>query len=322
MKQCRVGRTQTYTPVEIVGYEVSEAGIPESKDSGSVKKYRRLFMMIILLVLLSCSGIVSYAAERYYYPSLIIVDTENDDANFQDLCIDINERLHDAGYFLRDYGTHKEPANFIGYVKKDDVVVIVLNMLDYSNYSEATKAKVYDIVLNSIKESDLSQSNKTKLYNFVQEQDTVMSSLIKRLSTDVSADFVEGAKWFQPFARGIGVFLGCAVMLIFVSLFTTIMLDICYLVIPAMNMWFSRQEQKEIFHTGIKYKFISLEAKKAYDEACASDGIAFKNAIGLYFGMKTKTLTALVLCLAYLLSGRLFDVLASFMDLFVGFLPK
>lgn len=285
-------------------------------------KYRRLFMIIILLVLLSCSGIVSYAAERYYYPSLIIVDTENDDANFQDLCIDINERLHDAGYFLRDYGTHKEPANFIGYVKKDDVVVIVLNMLDYSNYSEATKAKVYDIVLNSIKESDLSQSNKTKLYNFVQEQDTVMSSLIKRLSTDVSADFVEGAKWFQPFARGIGVFLGCAAMLIFVSLFTTIMLDICYLVIPAMNMWFSRQEQKEIFHTGIKYKFISLEAKKAYDEACASDGIAFKNAIGLYFGMKTKTLTALVLCLAYLLSGRLFDVLVSFMDLFVGFLPK
>ena len=285
-------------------------------------KHRRLFMMLLLLVLLSCSGVVSYAADNYYFPALIIVDTEDEDTDFRDLCISINETLHDANYFYRNYGTNKEPIDFISYSRQDEAVMIILNMLDYSNYSEATKAKIYDIVLNSIKESNLSQSSKTKLYNFVQEQDTVMSSLIKRLSTDVSADFVEGAKWFQPFARGIGIFLGCAAMLIFVSLFTTIMLDICYLVIPAMNMWFSRQEQKEIFHTGIKYKFISLEAKKAYDEACASDGIAFKNAIGLYFSMKTKTLTALVLCLAYLLSGRLFGVLASFMDLFVGFLPK
>ena len=33
---CRVGRTRTYTLVEIVGYEVVEARIPKSLDSGSV----------------------------------------------------------------------------------------------------------------------------------------------------------------------------------------------------------------------------------------------------------------------------------------------
>lgn len=285
-------------------------------------KHRRLFIVLMLLILLSCSGVAVYAADgHYYFPALIIVDTENND-DFQDLCISINETLHDANYFFRNYGTNKESVDFISYSRQDGAVIITLNMLDYSNYSEATKAKIYDIVLTSIKESSLSQSSKTKLYNFVQEQDTVMSSLIKRLSKDVSADFVAGYEWFRPFTGGISVFLGWAVLTIFVSLFTTVMLDICYLVIPAMNMWFSRQEQKEIFHSGIKYKFISLEAKKAYDEACASNGIEFKNAIGLYFGMKTKTLTALVLCLVYLLSGRLFGALASFMDLFVGFLPK
>lgn len=39
INKCRVGRTQTHTLVEIVGYEVVEARIHESKDFGSINEY-------------------------------------------------------------------------------------------------------------------------------------------------------------------------------------------------------------------------------------------------------------------------------------------
>lgn len=281
-------------------------------------KFRGLFISLVLLVFLSLSG-VAFAAEDY--PVLIIVDTDNDDS-FSDLCSDINEVLHNEGYFAKGYGSNVQYVNFITYGEENGVVKITLNMLDYKNLKQKTKKEVYDLVLGSIRGSNLSQSNKTKLYNFVQEQDTVVSNLVKRLSDDVSADFIAGYALFKPFAGGIGVVLGLAAVTIFITLSLTIMLDISYLVIPAANMAFSKLAEKELFKTGFKYDFISLEAKKAYDEACASDGIRFKNAIGLYFGMKSKSLAALAICLVYLLNGEIFNVLASFMDLFTGFLPR
>lgn len=283
-------------------------------------KFRGLFISLILLVFLGCSGVV-LAAGTDDYPMLIIVDTDNDDS-FSDLCSDINEALHNEGYFAKGYGSNVQYVNFITYGEENGVVKITLNMSDYKNLKQKTKKEVYDLVLGSISGSTLSQSNKTKLYNFVQEQDTVVSNLVKRLSDDVSADYIAGYAFFRPFAGAIGWALGLAAITIFITLSMTIMLDISYLVIPAVNMAFSRLEEKEIFKTGLNYRFISLEAKKAYDEACASDGIRFKNAIGLYFGMKSKSLAALAICLVYLLNGQIFNVLASFMDLFTGFLPR
>lgn len=285
-----------------------------------VLKFRGLFISLVLLVFLSLSG-VAFAAGAEDYPILIIVDTDNDDS-FSDLCSDINEALHNEGYFAKGYGSNVQYVNFITYGEENGVVKITLNMSDYKNLKQKTKKEVYDLVLGSISESTLTQSNKTKLYNFIQEQDTVVSNLVKRLSDDVGADFVAGYALFRPFAGVIGWALGLAAVTIFITLSLTIMLDISYLVIPAANMAFSKLAEKELFKTGFKYSFISLEAKKAYDEACASDGIRFKNAIGLYFGMKSKSLAALAICLVYLLNGQIFNVLASFMDLFTGFLPR
>lgn len=284
-----------------------------------VLKFRGLFISLVLLVFLSCSG-VAFAAEDY--PVLIIVDTDNNNENFSDLCSDINEALHNEGYFAKGYGSNVQYVNFITYGEEKGVVKITLNMSDYKNLKQKTKKEVYDLVLGSISESTLTQSNKTKLYNFIQEQDTVVSNLVKRLSDDVGADFVAGYALFRPFAGVIGWALGLAAVTIFITLSLTIMLDISYLVIPAANMAFSKLAEKELFKTGFKYSFISLEAKKAYDEACASEGIRFKNAVGLYFGMKSKSLAALAICLVYLLNGQIFNVLASFMDLFTGFLPR
>lgn len=291
------------------------------REEAVILKFRGLFISLVLLVFLSLSG-VAFAAGASDYPMLIIVDTDNNNENFSDLCSDINEALHNEGYFAKGYGSNVQYVNFITYGEEKGVVKITLNMRDYKNLKQKTKKEVYDLVLGSIRGSNLAQSNKTKLYNFVQEQDTVVSNLVKRLSDDVSADFVAGSYLFKPFAGGIGVVLGLAAVTIFITLSLTIMLDISYLVIPAANMAFSKLAEKELFKTGFKYDFISLEAKKAYDEACASDGIRFKNAIGLYFGMKSRALTALAICLVYLLNGEIFNVLATFIDLFTGFLPR
>lgn len=285
---------------------------------------KSIFISLVLLVFLLYSGVV-LAAESSTNPILVITDGGIDSGfsgRFSGLCKDINDKLHNAGFFAQGFGNNIQYVNFVTYNEENGVIQITISMTDYEKLKQSSKREVYDIVLTSIKNSELTQNNKTKFYNYIVSQDTVISNLVRQLSDDVTADFMGAYTWFRPVASGISSFLSWLALAIFILLSFTITLDISYLVIPALNIWYSKVEEKEIFKSGVKYRFISLEAKKAYDEACASNGISFKSPISLYFSMKSKQLTLIAICLIYIVSGQIFGAISSFVDLFNGFLPK
>jgi hypothetical protein len=171
------------------------------------------------------------------------------------------------------------------------------------------------IALDTINNSQISKMNKTKLYNKVAELDESVSSLVRQLSDDVKADFASGYNMFKPFSGVLGTILGVLCLAIFIMLGLTIIIDIAFITLPFLQIALTdRIEQKK------KVSIVSNEAVKAVEAAHNSSGTEYINPMGYYLKHKVKQLIALGICLLYLVSGKIYYLMAQIIDLFQGWL--
>lgn len=189
---------------------------------------------------------------------------------------------------------------------------LTMDMTTYKTLSQARKQKVMQISLELVSNSQISSTNRTKIYNFIAGEDTSTSNLVRQLSTDVTADFADAYTYFKPFSGWVGIILGILSLAIFLCIGFTIIIDIAFITIPTIQ-WFLQSTGKND-----KPKFVSLEAINAIK--VAESGTTYKNPMGIYMGSKIKQLIALFICLLYLVSGKLYVVIAWCMDYFNGFL--
>ena len=205
-------------------------------------------------------------------------------------------------------------SNFLkkSYSSSKERYSITIDMATYKTLSQARKQEVMQITLEYVSNSNMSSTNRTKIYNFIAEEDTSTSNLVRQLSTDVTADFADAYTMFKPFSGWVGIILGILSLAIFLCIGFTIIIDIAFITIPAIQ-WFLQSTGKND-----KPKFVSLEAINAIK--VAESGTTYKNPMGIYMGSKIKQLIALFICLLYLVSGKLYAVIAWCMDYFNGFL--
>ena len=189
---------------------------------------------------------------------------------------------------------------------------VCFNAVYYNKLEQLEKQETMSIILSNIDNSGLSQMGKTKVYNFISNSDKTTSNLVRQLSDDVKADYASAYASFKPFTGVIGWILGCLVLLIFVILGITITVDIAYIVIPIFQNFVSSQNE------GQKPKYVSAEAWNAVKTAEQSIGNNYKEPLSTYLGTKTKQFLAIGLCLLYLVSGQIYNVIATIIDSFQG----
>lgn len=200
-------------------------------------------------------------------------------------------------------------TNILSYTSADGI--LSFSNKKYSSLDIDTKKRFMESALSLTKSSGLGNQVKNKVYNFIADQDSTTSAAIRYLSTDASADFSEGASWFKPFGSAFGVFLGFMSLLIFVCLATSIVLDIAFIGVPMMRIFFQGVSKKE------KPKFITNEAYSTLMECEGSS--TYKNNISLYLSRRVPVLLGITLCLGYLISGKIYDIIAFFIDAFTNF---
>lgn len=194
-------------------------------------------------------------------------------------------------------------------------MVIEVAMSKYKELPAKDKQKVMTIALDTINNSQISKMNKTKLYNKVAELDESVSSLVRQLSDDVKADFASGYNMFKPFSGVLGTILGVLCLAIFIMLGISIIIDIAFITLPFLQIaLIDRIEQKK------KVSIVSTEAIKAVEAAHNSSGTEYINPMGYYLKHKVKQLIALGICLLYLVSGKIYYLMAQIIDLFQGWL--
>lgn len=188
----------------------------------------------------------------------------------------------------------------------------------YNGYDVDQKQGIYQIILSNLQATpQLSQGTRVKLYNYFVDSDTTTSNLVRQLSTDVSADFAGGYSLFKPFAGPIGVVFGLIAILVFMGLTLSMLIDISFIVIPAFQLLDDGKQPPHVL-----FLKVSTEAWNAVHDAEKDNNGVRKQAMYLYLQTRIKQLAVIGLCILYLVSGKIYTLLAMFIDSFMGFLPQ
>lgn len=278
-------------------------------------------IMSSVLALLLVVGVVVRLSPFYYAnaaadPVLTITipySNKVEATNITNTLSDVNQNIKDACDAWESKNTDFLIGKFQqGSASQDSVYTITIKMSEYIKLEQANKQIVMEEALTGIQNSKISSSNRNKIYNFIASSDETTSSLVRQLSNDVNADFAEAYSLFKPFSGVLGTFLGVISLLIFILLGITIVIDLAYINIPAIQLALTNPSKEE------KPKLVSIEAVNAIKEAETKPE---KNAMTSYLRMKTKQFIALGICLLYLVSGKLYVLIANIMDYFQGVLP-
>lgn len=208
--------------------------------------------------------------------------------------------------------------DFVTYSKTKSTdgqdVTITMALTQYKELEQQEKQDCMQIALETISNSDISAINRTKIYNFIADNDTSVSALVRQLSDDVSSDYSSAYSLFRPFTGVLGTILGVISILLFALIGVTVVTDLVYLTIPIVTDTLNNNTNGES-----KPKFVSIEAWQAVRTAEQSNGATTKTCLGIYLKLKLKTFIALFVLLLYMTSGKLFDLIASIMNYFQGF---
>lgn len=262
-----------------------------------------LFLLGVVIALLPIFSIKVHASS----PTITIADmtTNNPDyTTIRDTVDLINQELVDE----------LNITNFLSTSMDGDNMNVSLDSTRYLQLSQENKQKVMGICLNGVQNSGISASNRAKIYNFIADSDSAISSLVRQLSNDVTADFAHAYASFKPFTGVLGWILGIATFAIFTLLGLSIVIDISYIVIPPIQWLLLRTVESK------KPPLISAEAWNAVKESESKN--MNKTPLSSYFKLKVKEFIVLGVCLLYLVSGQLYILVGYIVDYFQGFLIK
>lgn len=283
-----------------------------------MKCFRKNVLALVLLIMgvviwLSPNLVVSADTSN---PVISISNPPNQDANtsggaIADLCLTINNNIHARG-IMKSNVTAVADTDFVTYSFSSNVANITINMTEYNKLGNKAKQDLMQVALDTTYNSNVSKTNRNKIYNALCKQDEPTSALVRQLSEDVNADFAGAYKYFKPFSGPLGVVLGLLTLAIFVILGLTLVIDIAFITLPFV--------QSCLLNNDGKAKFVSIEAVNAVKEQESKSGSEYVNPMGIYLKSKTKQYIAIFICILYLMSGKIFSLLARFMDYFSGIL--
>lgn len=283
-----------------------------------MKCFRKNVLALVLLIMgvviwLSPNLVVSADTSN---PVISISNPPNQDANtsggaIADLCLTINNNIHARGIMKSNVAAVAD-TDFVTYSFSSNVANVTINMTEYNKLGNKAKQDLMQVALDTTYNSNVSKTNRNKIYNALCKQDEPTSALVRQLSEDVNADFAGAYKYFKPFSGPLGVVLGLLTLAIFVILGLTLVIDIAFITLPFV--------QSCLLNNDGKAKFVSIEAVNAVKEQESKSGSEYVNPMGIYLKSKTKQYIAIFICILYLMSGKIFSLLARFMDYFSGIL--
>lgn len=176
----------------------------------------------------------------------------------------------------------------------------------YADLDMDTKRDFMETALKTTKESGLGTQAKNKTYNFIEQQDEAISQAVKYLKSDTSADLASARAWFRPFSNVFSTIVGVFCCLIFLFLSSSIAWDIAYLVLPGAQYAMELGGKRE------KPVGVSREARKTMEEV--EKDTKYTNILSVYIKRRLGIILACCLCLGYVISGQIFDILIWFID--------
>lgn len=286
----------------------------------AVKRYRSKVVPYLLILVLGVAVWLSpffVLASGVGNPVISITNPPSGDASSRSsgeiytMCNSVNNTIWNMELFKEGGKKSEKKIPFLTYKLENNVVNITVDMNTYGKLNGSAKQKVMQAALDGVYNSSISHTNRNKIYSSLCELDETTSSMVRQLSTDVRSDFYKAYSIFKPFSGLIGTLMGVIVIALFVLLGLTSVIDIAYITLPMVQLILGDASSG-------KTKFVSYEAVCAVKEMESSQGKI--SALGRYAKTKTKQYVAIILCILYLASGEIFNLIAQAIEMFSGIL--
>lgn len=272
----------------------------------SVKKCLGRFIIFIgVALVLPLLCVITVQAVENASPRTSIANPGNDGVNIQGVVASVNAKLDAAKLIPPDMPFLKLSWNGRG----DDTLIIFLNKSWYLTLSQNSKEDVMTIALSEVYNSNISVTNKNKIYNFISGEDSSTASLVRLLSNDVQTDYMGAYAWIRPFSGPVSTFLGVLALLVFIFMGLMVTIDCFYIGNPWVQWVLSSKSEEKPFIVSKE----AFDAVKLSQEAAANN---YVNPYTVYAKRKTGQIIAMCIILLYLISGRIFDLVANVMDYF------
>lgn len=168
-------------------------------------------------------------------------------------------------------------------------------------------------------ENGISTEIATRWWKEMQSVNGVGAQYVQQLTSDLKVDLQAGNAFFKPINGIIGVVLGIGSVAIFSFIALSLLLDIFYITIPFFRMMMDNSGQKNHgSHGGTSGMgggghgpaYISNQAKMAVKEEEGG-----KNALVFYLKKSILKLVVLVLCMMFLISGKIYPLIGWLMNI-------
>ena len=254
-----------------------------------MKKFKILLLVMVSAIMLVSSSIIVYADRSE---------------------VDSSIAMQPSGEINRVCEQANGVANRDVLVYSSDGVVSFSNSL-YSELDTTQKREFMEVALGATRATGLGSQQKNKLYNFIAEQDSTTSAAIKYLKSDASADFVAAKSWFHPFSKYISPVLGLICLLVFMFMAMSMLFDCAYLVLPMFQGLLERGEpNKRPFGVSREAYITMRDINK--------DKYEGRNILSVYFSKRMPVLIICAICLGYLVTGKIYDIMSFIVDAFSG----
>lgn len=258
-----------------------------------MSKLRRV--LVVMLSMLCLLGNVSWVyADSGRSDVDAIIDVGKNLAAVDKICSVANKSV--------DLGGKK----ILVYTGKDGL--LSFSNANYSKLVIEDKQEFMRVALLTTAESGLTAQTKNKVYNFISNQDNSISSAIKYLQSDASADFASARGWFKVISSPVSKILGFLCVMIFLFLSISIVVDVAYLELPFVQMMLEMGKGKNE-----KPAFISREAWRSSIDY-EKDTEHYTSVINLYLKRRAPVILFVSLILGYLISGAIYNIFVFFVD--------
>lgn len=255
---------------------------------------KRIFGMLVAILMLFSLALPCYAVDTY----IVDVSGVADNADLDALNGIIGNSYATTGplyktYFRLEGGTKlflHEDFDYLDYNDKVNIITDLASALqENTQISGTVKQAIYNSLADKIGDSYI--------------------AYIPEIVDATTADVLGGLSMFAPFRGTFGIVLGVAVILIALLLVLSTVIDIAYLISPNVMHWF-------LDETGDKprarHLFISREAR--YCAEASIQGTLKGNIYLAYLGKRWATYLILSLCILYLLTGQIANLIGGFLD--------
>lgn len=314
-------------------------------------KVRRLLAGTGLSFALLFTGVSAGAMALYSQPSIITVyadgeDGSSDTSTSEDIIENktrfaevLKEATEEDGMKYELEGNVYRPGGYFwttsdeGYFVLKDGTIDKMTQKDKDVFFKRMKDAQDELYEHeSQKENGLSEQTASEWWKEMQSVDGVGSHYVALLTEDITPDLVAGQSFFKPLNGIISTVLGVLSVAIMSFLAISFMLDIFYITIPMVRMMMDGNGngggQRGHGRGGMGYgggygggmgrgggagggpAYISTQAKMAVREEEGG-----KNALISYAKNSVVKIVVLVLCLMFLISGKIYPIIGWLMNI-------